>query len=289
MSGRIAELTRRGVVRVGGPEARPFLDALVTTDMDRAVAEGAAYGALLTPQGKILFDFIVFADGDHFLFDLPRGLAADFVRRLGLYRLRAKVEIADLSEERIVVAAWGSDAAPILDGPVARDPRLPALGFRAVVPPGADMAADHEEATEADYDAHRIALGIPEGGIDFAFGDTFPHDAAMDQLGGVAFAKGCYVGQEVVSRMQHRGIARRRVVVVRGDGLAAPGTPVTAGERPVGTLGSSAGGSGLALLRLDRTREALDAKVPLMAGGAPLEPAIPAWASFDWPSEPASD
>ena len=289
MSGRIAELTRRGVVRVGGPEARPFLDALVTTDMDRAVAEGAAYGALLSPQGKILFDFIVFADGDHFLFDLPRGLAADFVRRLGLYRLRAKVEIADLSEERIVVAAWGSDAAPILDGPVARDPRLPALGFRAVVPPGADMAADHEEATEADYDAHRIALGIPEGGIDFAFGDTFPHDAAMDQLGGVAFAKGCYVGQEVVSRMQHRGIARRRVVVVRGDGLAAPGTPVTAGERPVGTLGSSAGGSGLALLRLDRTREALDAKVPLMAGGAPLEPAIPAWASFDWPSEPASD
>ena len=289
MSGRIAELTRRGVVRVGGPEARPFLDALVTTDMDRAVAEGAAYGALLTPQGKILFDFIVFADGDHFLFDLPRGLAADFVRRLGLYRLRAKVEIADLSEERIVVAAWGSDAAPILDGPVARDPRLPALGFRAVVPPGADMAADHEEATEADYDAHRIALGIPEGGIDFAFGDTFPHDAAMDQLGGVAFAKGCYVGQEVVSRMQHRGIARRRVVVVRGDGLAAPGTPVTAGERPVGTLGSSAGGSGLALLRLDRTREALDAKVPLMAGGAPLEPAIPAWASFDWPSEPVSD
>lgn len=287
--GRIAELPRRGVVRVGGGDARQFLSDLVTTDIGRVEADGAAYGGLLTPQGKILFDFIVFSDGDHFLFDLPRALVADFVKRLGFYRLRAKVDIADLRDERIVVAAWGSETPPIVDGPVARDPRLAALGFRAIVPPGADMAADFDEATEADYDRHRIALGVPEGGIDFAFGDAFPHDAAMDQLNGVAFDKGCYVGQEVVSRMEHRGTARRRIVAVRGTALPPPGTPVTAGDRPVGTLGSSADGTGLALLRLDRAKEALDAHVPLMAAGAPLEPAIPAWASFDWPTGPAAD
>ena len=287
--GRIAELPRRGVVRVGGADARHFLGDLVTTDIGRAEANGAAYGGLLSPQGKILFDFIVFADGDHFLFDLPRVLVADFVKRLGFYRLRAKVDIADLRDERIVVAAWGAETPPIVDGPVARDPRLAALGFRAIVPPGADMAADFTEATEADYDAHRIALGVPEGGIDFAFGDAFPHDAAMDQLGGVAFDKGCYVGQEVVSRMEHRGTARRRIVAVRGTALPAPGTPITAGDRPVGTLGSSADGTGLALLRLDRAKAALDAHVPLLAAGAALEPTIPAWASFDWPSVSTDD
>ena len=286
-TGRIAALPRRGVVRVGEADARRFLDDLVTTDMARAEANGAAYGGLLSPQGKILFDFIVFADGDHFLFDLPRILVAGFVERLAFYRLRARVAVADVSDERIVIAAWGSETPPIVDGPVAPDPRLAALGFRAIVPPGADMAPDFEEATEADYDAHRIGLGVPEGGIDFAFGDAFPHDAAMDQLGGVDFHKGCYVGQEVVSRMEHRGTARRRVVAVRGSRLPPAGTPVTAGDRPVGTLGSSSGGTGLALLRLDRAKAALDAHVPLLAAGAALEPTIPAWASFDWPTEPA--
>ena len=188
-----------------------------------------------------------------------------------------------------MVAAWGGDAPPILDGPVAPDPRLAALGYRAIVPPGADMAPDYTEATDADYHAHRIALGIPEGGVDFAYGDAFPHDAAMDQLHGVDFRKGCYIGQEVVSRMEHRGTARRRPVIARGAALPAAGAAITAGDKPVGAIGSTKGNLGLALVRLDRAQEAMDAGVPLMAAGAPIELAIPAWAGFDWPkaAEPA--
>jgi folate-binding protein YgfZ len=281
-NGRIAELSNRGVVAVSGPEAASFLDNLFTSDASKAGQGRAVYGGLLTPQGKILFDFIVFADGDRFLIDIDRNLVADFVKRLGFYKLRAKVEIADLSSERIVVAAWGGAAPPILDGPVARDPRNPALGFRAIVPPGADMAPDYSEATEADYHAHRIALAIPEGGVDFAYGDAFPHDAAMDQFHGIDFKKGCYIGQEVVSRMEHRGTARRRPVAARGVALAS-GAAITAGDMPIGAIGSAQGDLGVALVRLDRTQDAIDAGVPLMAAGAPVELSIPAWAGFDWP------
>jgi tRNA-modifying protein YgfZ len=287
--GRIAELPRRGVVAVSGPDAAAFLNNLVTADVPKAAASGATYAALLTPQGKILFDFIAIADGDRFLLDVSRRLAGDLVKRLGFYRLRAKVEIADLSEERIVVAAWGSDEPPSLDGPVARDPRLAALGFRGIVPSGADMAADFEEASEDDYDAHRIALGVPEGGIDFAFGDSFPHDADMDQLAGVDFDKGCYVGQEVVARMEHRGTARRRIVRVAGPGLPPAGAEIIAGSRPLGTMGSSAGETGLALIRLDRARDARDTGTPILAGGVPVTLALPGWARFGWPTAAAED
>ena len=287
--GRIAELSRRGVVAVRGPDAAKFLNDLVTSDVPEAPG-GAAFGALLSPQGKILFDFIVFRDRDGFLFDLPKPAVADFVKRLGFYRLRAKVEIADLSNEREVVAAWGSDVAPILDGPVAADPRLAALGFRAIVPGGADMAADYEEAGAADYDAHRIALGVPEGGVDFAYGEPYPHDTDMDQLAGVDFTKGCYVGQEVVSRMQHRGTARRRFVRVSASAaLPALGMPLTAGGKALGTLGSSAPGDGLALVRLDRAKDALDHGVAIMAGDVPVTLALPEWAKFGWPAGPAED
>ncbi|HET7715901.1 MAG TPA: folate-binding protein [Bauldia sp.] len=291
-NGRIAELPSRGVVAVSGSDAAAFLDNLFTTDVSKAGRENAVYGGLLTPQGKILFDFIVFSDGSRYLVDISRALVPDFVKRLGFYKLRAKVEIVDLTGERIIVAAWGGEGAPVLDGPVAPDPRLAALGYRAVVPPGADMAPDYTEATESDYRAHCIALGVPEGGIDFTYGDAFPHDAAMDQLHGVDFRKGCYVGQEVVSRMEHRGTARRRPVLARAaTTLPAAGSPVTAGDMPVGAIGSASGNLGVALVRLDRAREAMDAGVPLMAAGAPVELAIPAWANFDWPkaAQPANE
>jgi folate-binding protein YgfZ len=147
------------------------------------------------------------------------------------------------------------------------------------------MAPDHSEATEAEYDARRIALGVPEGGVDFAFGDAFPHDADMDQLGGVDFKKGCYIGQEVVSRMEHRGTARRRFVIATGASpLPDAGTAVMAGERAVGTLGSHAGATGIALVRLDRVKEAMDARLPIIAGGTTLSLSLPPWAKFGWPA-----
>ncbi len=281
-NGRVAKLSRRGVVSVGGADAVKFLNDLITSDVPEAGGK-AAYGGLLTPQGKVLFDFIVFRDSERFLFDLPKTAVADFVKRLGFYRLRAKVEIADLSHERIVVVAWGSSVAPVVDGPLAADPRLADLGFRAIVPAGTDMAPGFEEGALEEYDAHRIRLGVPEGGIDFMFGDSFPHDADMDQLAGVDFTKGCYVGQEVVSRMEHRGTARRRFVLATAAGsLPAAGTPLMAGEKAIGTLGSSGGTRALALVRLDRVKEATASGIPIMAGGAAITLALPGWAKFGW-------
>src|SRR5437773_6994737 len=132
---RFVVFERRGVVAIGGPDARKFLNDLITSEIDRTNAGGAAYGGLLTPQGKILFDFIVFADGERFLFDLPAALVPDFVKRLTFYRLRAKVEIADVSTERGVLAAWSGER-PAVDGPIAADPRLADLGYRAIVSKG---------------------------------------------------------------------------------------------------------------------------------------------------------
>jgi folate-binding protein YgfZ len=279
---RLVALARRGVIAVGGADARKFLNDLITCEVSRADENGAVYGGLLTPQGKILFDFIVFADGERFLFDLPLAFVPDFVKRLTFYRLRAKVEIADLTAEQRVIATWGGEH-PTLDGAIAVDPRLAALGHRGIVAKGATGLTNQMWASEAEYDAHRIALGVPEGGIDFAFGEAFPHDADMDQLGGVDFDKGCYVGQEVVSRMQHRGTARRRIVMARGLGLTV-GSEIKAGERSLGNLTSTADGVGLALVRIDRAKEAMDAGQPILAGDVPVTLALPRWARFTWPS-----
>jgi len=283
---RLVTFTRRGVVAVGGVDGRRFLNDLITSEIGRATAGRAVYGGLLTPQGKILFDFIVFADGERFLFDLPAALVPDFVKRMTFYRLRAKVEIADLSAERRVIATWGGER-PTVDGAVAIDPRLAALGHRGIVSKGAAGPATHVGASQPEYDAHRIALGVPEGGLDFAFGEAFPHDVDMDQLGGVDFDKGCYVGQEVVSRIQHRGTARRRIVMARGSGLTA-GSEIKAGERPLGSLTSTADGVGLALVRIDRAKEAMDAGEPIIAGDVPVTLELPRWARFTWPTANAA-
>jgi folate-binding protein YgfZ len=280
--GRFVIFGRRGVAAVGGADAGKFLNDLITSEIGRAADHGAVYGGLLTPQGKILFDFIVFADGGRFLFDLPAARVGEFIKRLTFYRLRARVEIADLSAESRVAAAWGG-GRPALAGVVATDPRLAALGYRAIVAKATPAPAGHRLADEAEYDDHRIRLGVPEGGVDFAFGEAFPHDADMDQLGGVDFDKGCYVGQEVVSRMQHRGTARRRIILAHGSRLAA-GSEIKAAERPLGDLASVAGGIGLAAVRLDRAKEAIDAGQPILAGGEPVALALPDWARFTWPS-----
>ena len=289
--GRIAVLARRGVVAVGGADAEKFLNDLVTADVGRAGPGQAVFAALLTPQGKILFDFIVFRDGERFLFDLPRDLAADFVKRLGFYKLRAKVTVDDISTEAQVLAVWGAEGVHHIDGVAAPDPRLAALGWRVIAPADQPpLLSGFTAGTQADYDAHRIPLGIPEGGIDFPFGDSFPHDTDMDQLSGVDFGKGCYIGQEVVSRMEHRGTARRRLVIATAEGtLPAAGSEVTASGKALGVLGSSSGDTALALVRLDRAKQAIDAGTPIMAGDATLTLALPGWARFGWPAATDKD
>src|SRR6185436_16950212 len=234
--------------------------------------------ALLTPQGKIIVDFILAeaptADRGGFFLDCPRALAPALVQRLNFYKPRAKVVIEDLSETLGVLAIWGGHAATEY-GLCYSDPRLPALGLRCMLPPhlagkaAADLGAEFVDASV--YETHRIALGVPRGGLDFIYGDAFPHETDMDQFGGVDFDKGCFVGQEVVSRIEHRGSARTRVVPVAYVGPApAAGVAVTAGERNVGMMGSAAEGRGLAALRLDRVEEALTAGASLKAGGIAL-------------------
>ena len=279
-----ALLRSRAALRVEGPEAAHFLQGLITADVARVDASSAGYGALLTPQGKILFDFLILKDGEAYLFDCPRDAAAALAKRLGFYKLRAKVTITDLSDSHAVVAAWDED--PALAGVFAPDPRLAALGSRGIV--SADEAGKAELADEAAWHAHRIGLGVPEAGEDYAYGEVFPHDIDMDQLGGVTFDKGCYVGQEVVSRMEHRGTARRRIIRATADATLPPaGTEIVAGGKTLGTLGSSSGPDGLALVRLDRTKAALDAGTAITAGDTAVALTLPDWAGFGWPAQEA--
>jgi folate-binding protein YgfZ len=292
---KAAVLPDRGVVKVSGETARPFLQGLVTCDMEKVAPGRPRFGALLTPQGKIIVDFIVAEagaeDGGGFYLDCPRALSVTLVQKLVFYRLRAKIAVDDLSGTLAVMAAW--DGARETEHALCYpDPRLPELGMRAILPPaGVEEAVTDLGARLLDekaYDAHRTLVGLPRGGTDFAYGDTFPHEADMDQLGGVDFDKGCYVGQEVVSRVQHRASARSRVVpVVYGELTPMAGLPVMAGEKEIGMLGSSAKGRGLALLRLDRAADALAAGTSLTAGGIEVRPMKPEWATFNWPMDNA--
>ena len=272
MHKKAAMLEDRGVVSVSGEDATGFLQGLLTNDVERLGPGEARYGALLTPQGKILFDMIAArAPGEEpsYLIDCAAAQAADLAKRLGFYKLRAKVTIVDQSAGRAVAAFWGEMPPRIDDGLLFADPRDTRLGWRAILPRPVAAAVGLEHVDE--YEGLRIAVGAPKGGLDFAYADAFPHDANLDLLHGVDFDKGCYVGQEVVSRMKHRGTARKRVARVKLAGPApAPGTPVLDRELAVGALGSSSGREALALLRLDRAEEAKAAGRTLSAGGVGL-------------------
>jgi folate-binding protein YgfZ len=290
---KAALLPDRGVVKVAGDDARKFLNGLVTSDVAKVTPAAASFTALLTPQGKIIVDFILAeapkSDGGGFFLDCPRALAATLMQRLNFYKLRAKVIVEDLSDILGVLAVWDGNATTEY-GLCYHDPRLAALGLRCMLPPhlSSEAAADlgAELVDPAAYEAHRITLGVPRGGLDFTYGDAFPHESDMDQLGGVDFDKGCFVGQEVVSRIEHRGTARSRVVPVAFDGFAPEaGMPVSAGGKSVGTFGSGAQGRGLALLRLDRVGDAIAAGESLVAGGVEIRLVKPAWAQFTWPGE----
>ena len=281
---KAAFLPARGVVQVSGADARKYLNGLFTSDVTRLHPGEARFAALLQPQGKIIVDFLVTQapsedaasdTAERFLLDCPREMAQTLADRLGLYKLRAKVMIENLSDRLGVIAAWDGEMAATPELGFA-DPRQAALGWRIVAAeselPSIARRIGAEIVTEAAYEAHRIDSSTPLGGRDYAYGDAFPHETNMDRLLGVDFAKGCYVGQEVVSRMQHRGITRTRAGQVLFDASdpgpsPAPGTPIIAGDKTVGTLGSVADRKGIAMLRLDRIAEAIQAGLPLTAGG----------------------
>ncbi|MEM9222206.1 MAG: folate-binding protein [Pseudomonadota bacterium] len=237
----ISRLPGRSVIRVGGEERLKFLDGLLSVGTAEAEPGTMLYGALLTPQGKIISDMMVFVDAETVALDVPSSAASDLMRRLSMYKLRAAVAL-EKSDETVAVTFAPTEGARV-------DPRGEGLGFRLL----SDTPIDERDDILARYASARIAAGVPDGAADFGLGEAFPHDVNMDLTGGVDFKKGCFVGQEVVSRMRHRGTARRRTVIVRGSQpLPPPGTALTANGKPVGQLGSAVGNDGLAIVRIDR-------------------------------------
>jgi folate-binding protein YgfZ len=289
---RAAILDERSVLRITGEDARKFLENVITNDVDSLTPDQARFAALLTPQGKIVVDFFIVAvdedDGGGFLLDAPKALDDELAAKLGFYKLRAKANIEMRPD--LAVAAILDGKATAETGVVFDDPRHAKLGQRIILPAAsaeADLkAAGFEVADGKDYHAARIAIGVPDGGKDFIYGEAYPHETDMDQLNGVDFDKGCFIGQEVVSRMERKTTPRTRIVQVTFETAPSPGAEVRAGERPAGNMGSASNGMGLATMRLDRVHDALAKGEKITAGGIEISLKKPDWVRFTFPGEP---
>lgn len=275
-----ALLADRRLIRVSGTGAEEFLNNLITTDVENLPEGEARASALLTPQGKILFDFLISRDGTDFLIETGAAEQDALLRRLTMYKLRAPVDLKPETVEGVSV--FWNETAPEAS---VRDSRFAKADVDLFRVAGASASGD-----AAAYDALRIEHGIAESVRDYALQDAFPHDVLMDVNDGVSFKKGCFVGQEVVSRMKHRGTARRRVVTVSAEGaLPASGTEITADGKPVGTLGTVCGDRALAIVRIDRIADALASGTSLLAATVPVTVALPAWSGLSFPAaDPAA-
>ncbi len=270
-------LKDRALVRMSGADAETLLQDVISCDVVDLQAGHARPGALLTPQGKILFEFLISRSGeDGFLLDLSGEISSGFIQRMTLYKLRAKVTI-EAVDEQPVHACWAGE-------------RPEEALFDERFPDGVDVyrlygASPSESGTLSDYDRIRIESGVAEAGRDYEISDAFPHDVLMDLNNGISRGKGCYVGQEVVSRMQHRGTARRRVALVISDQpLPESGTSIEAGGRPMGQLGTVVDKEALAIVRTDRVASALDKGQPITANGTTLHLKLPAWTGLQFPT-----
>ncbi len=271
---KAALLDNRGIIEISGPDAADWLQGLITNDIGKADANETCFAALLSPQGKILFDFMIHrqsaADGPVYFIDCAADQCPALAKRLALYRMRAKVQIADRLQQLAVLAIWDTDNPG--DENARRDSRHPALGWRLVCEKEALPEAFAQLETSSAYHSLRVTCGVPEGGRDFSWGEIFPHDANMDELGGIDFQKGCYIGQEVVSRVQHRGSARKRFRKVGfAAGTPREGSPIVAGETELGAIASIAGQEALALIRTDRATASTAAGERPSADGIALE------------------
>jgi folate-binding protein YgfZ len=292
-----ALLPARAALGVAGDDRQTFLQGLVSIDATKVDGAHARHAAFLTAQGRFLHEFFMVAVGETIQLDAEAARLDDLSRRLKLYKLRAKVTLAP-STGLVVAAFWGENAAAafglaeeagaakeLAGGTVYVDPRLPALGVRALVPPETvgELAATHgfAAADAGAYDALRLANGVPDGSRDLGIEDALLLENGFDELGGVDWKKGCYVGQEVTARMKYRALIRKRLMPVRIDGSAPPfGTRVMLGDAEAGEMRSAAGGLGLALLRIEAVEKAAADGATLVAGDAKLTPHKPGWANF---------
>ncbi|WP_425992900.1 YgfZ/GcvT domain-containing protein [Brevundimonas sp. TWP2-3-2] len=238
MTDRIARLDSRALVKVSGPDAKPFLHNLLTQDVETLEPGALRFGAMLSPPGRLLFDLFLWGDEDGVVLDVAAEKRDALIQRLSMYRLRAKVEVA--ADQRPVSVSWPGVAAGF-----TADPRTAGLGGRAVGECGAN-------ASEHEWQAHRLAVGVPDPTRDVDDG-TYPIEANFDLLNGIDFAKGCFVGQETTSRMKRRGEIKKRMLPLTFDGPApAAGTEVLNGELRAGEVLTGRDGAAMALVRLDR-------------------------------------
>ncbi|MGE6739056.1 YgfZ/GcvT domain-containing protein [Allorhizobium pseudoryzae] len=271
-----AHLPDRSLIHIGGADAGDFLHGIITTDVEGLPENEARPGALLTPQGKILFDFLIWRTAEGFVLECETNQREALIRRLTLYKLRAAVSLT--AGETGITVTWG-DAADSTSGIV--DEAFRKAGILLTRQPVNEAEGHGEDA----YDALRIEAGLAVSGRDYALQDAFPHDVLLDLDGGLSFRKGCYIGQEVVSRMQHRGTARRRVAQVTADtALPVSGTELMAGGKPVGSLGTVCGNRALAIVRIDRVGDALAQGIPVLAGEVAVTLALPAWTGLAFPT-----
>ena len=292
------ELPARGVIEVAGEDRVAFLQGLVSNDVAKASAARAIYAALLTAQGRYLFDFFIIAQGEALYLDAEAARLADLQRRLAIYKLRAKVSLADASARFVVAAAWSPStsaqdagaalglgdagtAKPFAGGIAYLDPRLAALGARFLLPRDGGLEAIAQvgfaRADAAAYDRHRLALGVPDGARDLPPEKALPMESGFDALNAIDWQKGCYMGQELTARMKYRALVKKRLLPVTVEGaLPASGTPVTLEGAEAGELLSGQSNRALALLRLDAVEKA-QSGAGLMAGGARIVPAKPNW------------
>jgi folate-binding protein YgfZ len=291
-------LDARGVLEIAGAERAAFLQGLVSNDVAKAAPDRALYAALLTPQGKYLHDFFVVVQGDALYLDAEAARLDDLRRRLSIYKLRSKVTIGDASDRFCVAAVCGAGALHRLGlaetpgaargfaaGVAYVDPRLADLGARLLLPHAAAATALAEIGTApgdaAAYDRLRLALGVPDGSRDLEIDKTILLEAGFDELNGVDWQKGCYIGQELTARTKYRGLIKKRLMPVDIEGpLPAPGAAIMLAAAEAGEMRSGRDGQGLALLRLDAVAQAEAAGTPLTAGAARLRPHKPAWGRF---------
>jgi len=261
----LAALSDRGVLAIAGEDRVAFLQGLVSNDVAEVADGTAVWAALLTPQGRWLADFFILTDGPRLLMDCEAAQLPAIRQRLSRFRLRSRVTIEETALR--VHAAWGGEPALPAGTIAAPDPRLPEAGWRILSsePPTAN-------ATEADWDAHRLTLGLPDGSRDLEPEKSLLLEAGFDELHGVSWTKGCYMGQELTARTKYRGLLRRRLVPVRIDGTAPPpGTKLMLDGREVGEMRSARGQAGMATVRIDSFDRDLSAK------GATVTPAVPVW------------
>lgn len=271
-------LDDRAIISVSGKDAEALLQGLITTDIGALTADEARPGALLTPQGKILFEFLISRDGDALRLETAGDQAEPLLKRLTMYKLRSAVELSILSPAPVTVVFEEDRPTDSY-----RDHRFEKAGmplFRLY------RETAGAEASVADLDGLRIAAGIAAAGRDYALQDAFPHDVLMDLNGGLSFRKGCYVGQEVISRMQHRGTARRRLVILAAEVPLPPtGTGISVNGRSIGALGTVRDRAGLAIVRIDKAGEAIAKGEEILAGDVRVALTLPGWTGLSFPAE----